>query len=77
MKRIEVFGTGCMKCRRLEKNVRSAIRKAGVKARICKVEDIGEIMERGILVTPALAVDGDVVVSGRVPGVEELVGMIS
>jgi len=74
--KIEVFGTGCMKCKRLEKNVKEALASAGIDAEIIKIDDINAIMERGIMVTPALAIDGDVKIMGKVPSVDELVKII-
>jgi len=74
--KIEVFGTGCMKCKRLEKNVKEALASASIEAEIIKIEDINAIMERGIMVTPALAIDGDVKIMGKVPSVDELVKII-
>ncbi len=73
--RIEVFGTGCAKCKRLEKNVNEALAKAGIKAEVLKIEDIDDMIERGIMVTPALAIDGDLKLMGKVPSVDELIGM--
>lgn len=70
--KIEVLGTGCMKCRRLFKNVEIAVKELGITAEILKVDDIGEIIDRGVMLTPALAVDGEVKVSGRVADVKEL-----
>jgi len=75
MMRIEVFGTGCAKCKRLEKNVNEALAKAGIKAEVLKIEDIDDMIERGIMVTPALAIDGDLKLMGKVPSVDELIGM--
>lgn len=73
--RIEVFGTGCAKCKRLEKNVNEALAKAGIKAEVLKIEDIDDMIERGIMVTPALAIDGDLKLMGKVPSVDELIGI--
>ncbi len=70
--KIEVLGTGCMKCRRLMKNVETAVKELGIDAEIRKVDDITEIMDRGVMLTPALAVDGEMKVSGRVADVKEL-----
>jgi len=70
--KIEVFGTGCAKCHQLEKHVAEAIRETGVTAEVVKVDDIAAIMSRGIIFTPALAIDGEVRVSGRVPSVKEI-----
>ena len=72
MKKIEVLGAGCAKCNRLEANVREALKSSSSDAKVVKVEDIGEIMERGVMMTPALVVDGEVKVTGRVPSVDEL-----
>lgn len=72
MKTIEVLGTGCMKCKRLMKNVEVAVKKMGIDAEIKKVDDITEIMDRGVMLTPALAVDGEIKVSGRVADVAEI-----
>jgi small redox-active disulfide protein 2 len=74
--KIEVFGTGCMKCRRLMKNVEKAIAETGVSAEIVKIEDITEIMDRDVMLTPALAVDGELKVSGRVADVSEIKELI-
>jgi len=72
MVKIEVFGTGCMKCRRLMKNVEIAVKELGIVAEIKKVDDITEIMDRGVMLTPAVALDGEVKISGRVADVKEL-----
>jgi small redox-active disulfide protein 2 len=69
---IEVLGTGCMKCKRLMKNVETAVSESGIDARIIKVDDLVEIMDRGVMLTPALIVDGELKVSGRVADVKEL-----
>ncbi|HUU76404.1 MAG TPA: thioredoxin family protein [Methanoregulaceae archaeon] len=69
---IEVLGTGCMKCKRLLKNVGIAVKELGIDAEIKKIDDITEIMDRGVMLTPALAVDGEMKVSGRVADVKEL-----
>mgnify|MGYP000939597350 FL=1 len=70
--KIEVLGTGCMKCKRLLKNVEVAVRELGISAEIKKVDDITEIINRGVMLTPALAIDGEMKVSGRVADVKEL-----
>jgi small redox-active disulfide protein 2 len=76
MVKIEVLGTGCMKCKRLMKNVETAVKELGIDAEIRKVDDITEIMDRGVMLTPALAVDGEMKVSGRVADVKELKGIL-
>ena len=70
--KIEVLGTGCMKCKRLLKNVEVAVRELGIAAEIKKVDDITEIINRGVMLTPALVVEGEMKVSGRVADVKEL-----
>ena len=72
MVKIEVLGTGCAKCRRLVKNVEKAVEDLGLDAEIIKIEDIMAIMERGVMLTPGLIVDGELKVSGRVADVKEL-----
>ena len=69
---IKVLGTGCAKCKALEKVTREAVEKNGLNASVSKVEDIVEIMQYGVMTTPALVVDGRIIVKGRVPSVEEL-----
>ncbi|KDE55450.1 thioredoxin family protein [Methanoculleus sp. MH98A] len=70
--KVEVLGTGCAKCKRLAKNVEAAIKDLGIEAELVKVDDITEIMDRGVMLTPALAVDGELRVSGRVADVKEI-----
>jgi len=70
--KVEVLGTGCAKCKRLTKNVETAIKDLGIEAEIVKVDDITEIMDRGVMLTPALYVDGKLKVSGRVADVREI-----
>ncbi len=72
MVKIEVLGTGCMKCKRLFRNVETAVKELGIAAEIVKVDDIAEIMDRGVMLTPALAVNGEMKISGRVADVKEL-----
>ncbi|WP_369425244.1 thioredoxin family protein [Methanothrix sp.] len=75
--KIEVFGTGCSKCNMLEANVRKALTSLGVQADVVKVRDVGQMIDRGFMVTPALAIDGEIVVAGRVASVGELIELIS
>lgn len=69
---IKILGTGCAKCKSLEKITREMILETGVNASVTKVEDIMDIMTYGIAVTPALVIDGKVVLSGRIPSTNEL-----
>lgn len=75
--KIEVFGTGCPKCNMLEANVKKALKDLGVEAELSKVTDIEQMVDRGLMTTPALAIDGEVVVAGRVASVAELTELIS
>ena len=69
---IKVLGTGCPNCKTLEKTTREIIDELGIEATITKEEDIMRIMEYGVMHTPALVVDEQVVLSGRVPSKNEL-----
>ena len=72
MVKIEILGTGCAKCKSLLKNVEKAVAESGVSAEIFKVDSIQEIMERGVMMTPALYIDGKSVMVGRTATVEEI-----
>lgn len=76
MMKIEVFGPGCAKCKRLEKNVRKAVEKGNIDAEVVKIEDINEIAERGVFITPALFVDGKKMVAGAVPKPDAIIKML-
>lgn len=69
---IKILGPGCPKCKTLDKLTREVVETHGIKANITKVEDIMEIMQYGVMSTPALVVDGKIVVKGRVPSAEEI-----
>jgi len=69
---IKVLGTGCPRCKTLEKATRDVVAEMGIEANIVKEEDIMKIMEYGIMRTPALVINEKVVMSGRVPSVSEI-----
>lgn len=69
---IKILGTGCPKCKSLEKLTREVVEQYGINATITKVEDIMEIMKFGVMTTPALVVDGKIEIKGRVPSVDEI-----
>ena len=69
---IKILGTGCPKCKTLEKMTREVVEQNGIDATISKVEDIMEIMKYGIMTTPALVVDEKVEIKGRVPSIDEI-----
>ncbi|NLW33054.1 MAG: thioredoxin family protein [Fibrobacter sp.] len=72
MKKIQVLGTGCPKCKKLYETALQAVTEASIEAEVIKVEDINEIMKMGVMMTPALAIDGEVRISGRVPRIAEI-----
>ena len=72
MKKIQILGTGCPKCIKLTENAKKAAEEAGVACEIEKVTDIKKIMDYGVMMTPALAVDSVVKSVGKVLSVEEI-----
>ena len=70
--RLQILGTGCAKCHKLADNTREAAAELGIDAAVEKVEEIQQIISFGVMSTPALVVDGQVRVSGRVPSVEQI-----
>jgi len=75
--KIQVLGTGCMKCNKLHAEVEKAVAQTGVSAQIEKVERIDEIMKFGVALTPALVIDGEVKSAGNVPGLAQIVAWIT
>ena len=69
---IKVYGPGCQNCVNLAKNVEKAVEEAGVEAEIIKVEDMAEIAKAGVMSTPALGIDGDIKIKGRVADKDEI-----
>ncbi|NQT87675.1 TM0996/MTH895 family glutaredoxin-like protein [bacterium] len=74
---LQVLGTGCPKCKKLAENAEAAAQSIGLDYELVKVTDIGEIMGFGVMLTPALALDGEVVVVGKVPSPEELMTLLT
>jgi small redox-active disulfide protein 2 len=70
--KIEILGTGCPKCKATEKIVKKVVEELGNNAEVVKVEDLQEIVNRGVMMTPAVVIDGEVKIIGHVPHVEEL-----
>ena len=77
MKKIQILGPGCAKCRKLAETAETAARELGIDYEMEKVTDINSIMSFGVMITPALAVDGQVKISGRVPEAEEIKKMLA
>jgi small redox-active disulfide protein 2 len=73
---ITVYGPGCAKCKQAEQVAREALAQAGVEAEVTKVEDLAEMARAGVLMTPALAIDGEIVVRGKVPTVGQVVAHV-
>jgi small redox-active disulfide protein 2 len=69
---IEVLGTGCSKCKAAEKIVRKVVEESGKNVEIVKVEDLQEIINRGVMMTPAIVVDGKIKITGHVPSKDEV-----
>ena len=72
MKKLQVLGTGCAKCLKLAETTKAAAEELGIEYELIKVTDLNEIMTFGVMMTPALVVDGEVKVAGKVPGLDEL-----
>jgi small redox-active disulfide protein 2 len=75
--KIEILGTGCPKCKATVANAQKAVAELGVQVEIVKVEDLMEIASRGVMMTPALAIDGEIKAVGRIPTVDEIKTWIS
>ena len=69
---IKILGTGCINCKNLETNTRKALDELGLTVEIDKVTDPGEIVSWGVMSTPALVIDDEVVLSGRVPNTDQI-----
>jgi len=76
MKKLQILGTGCPKCKKLAANTEAAAKDLGIEYEIEKVTDINEIMNFGVMMTPALAVDGQVKVVGKVLSPDEIKKML-
>jgi small redox-active disulfide protein 2 len=77
MKIIQILGTGCPKCKKLAENAEAAAKTLGLQCDIKKVTDINEIMKFGVMMTPALVIDGHVKAVGKVPSPQEIERMLA
>ena len=77
MKKIQILGTGCPKCKKLAENAEAAAKELGIEYELEKVTQINDIMKMGVMVTPALAIDGDVKVAGKVASPADIKDMLS
>ena len=75
--RIQILGTGCPKCKKLTENATAAAEALGVEYEIEKITDINEIMKSGVMMTPALVVDGDVKSVGKVLSADDIKKFLS
>jgi len=69
---IEILGMGCPKCKMLYENVKRAVQEKGIQAKIIKIEDMDKITEYGVMITPALVIDGEVKSSGKTLSSEDI-----
>lgn len=76
MKKLQVYGTGCPKCQQVAEAAENAAKELGVDYELEKVTNINDIVAAGIMNTPALAIDGEIKISGKVPSVEEVKDLI-
>jgi small redox-active disulfide protein 2 len=74
---VKVFGPGCPRCKKTEENAVEALKELNLEAELVKVSDLQEIMSHGIMMTPGLAIDEEVVSTGKIPSVEEIKEWIS
>ena len=72
MRNLQILGTGCAKCHKLTEHAEAAAKALGLEYHIQKVTDLEQIMKLGVMMTPALAVDGQVKVVGKVPSIDEI-----
>lgn len=70
--KIEILGTGCSKCKKTTETVEKVLKQTGVEAEVIKVEDIEKILNYGVMVTPAVVIDGEVKVAGKVPDEKDI-----
>ena len=77
MKKIQILGTGCPKCKKLAENAEAAAKELGIEYELEKVTQINDIMKMGVMITPALAIDGDVKVAGKVSSPDDIKAMLT
>lgn len=74
--KIEILGSGCPKCHKVEEIVREVVKENKIKADVEHIYDINRIIEMGIMMTPAVAIDGKIVIQGKIPTKEEVLGKL-
>ncbi|MCQ1534429.1 thioredoxin family protein [Methanosarcina sp. KYL-1] len=75
--KIEILGTGCPKCKKTKEAVEKVLKENGVEAEVVKVEDFETILNYGVMVTPAVVIDGEVKLAGKVPDEKEVLKWIA
>ena len=76
MKEIKILGTGCPKCEELAKRAENAAQNSGIEYKLEKVKEINDILAAGAMITPALMIDGEIKVAGKIPTVEAIKEML-
>ncbi len=74
--KIEVLGTGCPKCRKTKENIRTALTESGTEAEVIEVRDLKSIADYGVMMTPAVVIDGEVKIVGKVPSVDHFKSLL-
>ncbi len=74
--KIEVLGTGCPKCRETRENIKAALAELGKEADVAEVKNLKEIADYGVMLTPAVAIDGEVKIAGKAPTVAEIKALL-
>lgn len=74
--KIEILGTGCARCHKLEDITREAVKDSGIAVELTKVDDIKKIMGYGVMTLPALVVDGEVKMAGKIPSKDEIIRLL-
>ncbi len=77
MKKIQILGTGCPKCKKMAENAEAAAKEVGLEFQLEKVTDINDIVSFGVMSTPALVIDGEVKIAGKVPSADEIKKMLA
>jgi len=77
MTKIEILGTGCAKCKRLFANTEKAVKELNISVDLVKIETLDQIAERGVMMTPALIINNEIVAEGRVPDVKEIKALLT
>jgi small redox-active disulfide protein 2 len=77
MKLVQILGPGCAKCEKLKRNAEEAIAAASIEAEVEKITDINEITDFGVMMTPAVVIDGEVKLVGKVASAEEIKKLLS